>query len=134
MMVIRSFLVSSPMLSSLTLHNNKKLTNWISTKILPEKIKSFNINREPTMSNLANIRVTLKFNNSALVQKSSSPLYSNFIFNLYIVYELNNWSRNPTNNFPLKNCLFGTVKLIRNGVKIKFTYNGRRIAFDGEGM
>ena len=39
---------------------------------------------------------------------------------LYIIYELNDWSRNPTNNFPLKICLFGTVKLVRNTIKSKF--------------
>ena len=58
------------------------------------------------MSNLANGRVILKFNKSVLVQKSLSSLYSNFILNSYIVYELNTWPRNPTNNFTLKNCLF----------------------------
>ena len=31
-----------------------------------------------------------------------------------MVYELNTWPRNPTNNFTLKNCLFGTVKLTKN--------------------
>ena len=67
------------------------------------------------------------------MQKNSSLLYTNLIFNLYIVYELNSWPRNPTNNFPLKNCLFGTVKLERKGIKNKFTYNnGQGIAFDGE--
>ena len=85
------------------------------------------------MSNLANGRVNLKFSNSVLVKKSFSLLYSNFILNLYIVYELNTWPRNPANNFTLKNCLFGTVKLRRNTIKSKFTYNGRGIAFDGEG-
>ena len=54
------------------------------------------------MSSLANGRVILKFNNSVLVQKRSFSLYSSFILNLYIVYELNNTPRNPTNNFPLK--------------------------------
>ena len=54
------------------------------------------------MSNLANGRATLKFKNSALVQKCSSPLYSNFNWNWYIVCKLNKWPRNPTNNFALK--------------------------------
>ena len=85
------------------------------------------------MSNLANDRVILKFNNSVLVQKNSSSLYSNFILNLYIVHELNNWPHNPANNFPLKNCLFSIVKLVRSEIKIKFIYNGQGIAFDGEG-
>ena len=29
--------------------------------------------------------------------------------------------------------MFGTVKLVGNAIKDKFTYNGRGIAFDGEG-
>ena len=59
-------------------------------------------------------------------------MYSNIILSLNIVYELHNWPCNPTNNFPLKNCLFGTVKLARNATNSKFTYNGWIIAFDGE--
>ena len=82
------------------------------------------------MLNLANVKVLLKFSNCVLVLKSFSSLYSNFILNLYIVYDLNNWPRNPTNNFPLKNCLFVTVKLVRNTIKC---YNGPGTAFDGEG-
>ena len=116
------------MLISLILNRNKKVINWISTGVSYEKIDttliSFDTNLEPTMSNLANNRVKLKFNNSGLVQKTLSSLYSNFILNLYIVYELNTWPHNPTNNFTLKNCLFGTVKLTRNADKTKFTYNG----------
>ena len=40
--------------------------------------------------------------------------------------EFNNWPRNLTNNFPLQNCIFDTVKLVRNAIKIKteITYNG----------
>ena len=69
------------------------------------------------MTSLANGRVSLEFNNSVLVQKYFSSLYSNFSLNLYIVHELNDWSRNPTNSFTLNNCLFGTVKLTRNSDK-----------------
>ena len=54
------------------------------------------------------------------------------ILTLHIVYELNNWPRNPANNFTLKNCSFGTLKLSRNGDKSKFTYCGRGIIFDGK--
>ena len=66
--------------------------------------------------------------------KNSSLLYSNFILNLYIFYELHSSPGNLTNNFPLKNCLLGTVKLVRNPVKSKFIYNGGGIAFYGEGL
>ena len=56
------------------------------------------------MTNLANggVSLKLKFNNSVLVQKNSSLLYNNFILNLCIIYELNNWPHSPTNNFTLK--------------------------------
>ena len=86
------------------------------------------------MSYLANARVNLKFSNSVLVQKSCSSLYSNFILNLYIVWELNNWSRNPAHRFTQKSCLLGLVRLVKNAIKSKFTYNGQGIAFDGEGV
>ena len=75
------------------------------------------------MANLANCRVILKFTNSVLIQKLFSSLYSNFILNLYIVYELNNWPLHPTDNFTLKNCLFDTVNLTKNADKSKFSYN-----------
>ena len=115
-MVISIFFSFNPMLSSLTLKNTKKVTKWLLNEISSEKIKPFNTNLELTMSNLANGRVILKFSNSVLVQKSSFSLHSNFILNLYIVYEPNNWPRNCKNNFTLKNCLFVTVKLVKNAV------------------
>ena len=83
----QNLLVFVPMLSSVILDSNKKFTNWESTRISPEKIKPFDTNLEPTMPDLANARVNLKFNNSVLVQKNLSSLYSNFILNLYIVYK-----------------------------------------------
>ena len=45
---------------------------------------------------------------------------------------LKNWSRNPTNTLILNNSLFYTVKLVRNTIKRKFTYNGQGITFDGK--
>ena len=70
------------MLSSLILDSNKKATNWILTWILSAKIKPFDTNLESSMPNLANGIVILKFNNSILVQKSFSLLYSTFINSL----------------------------------------------------
>ena len=85
------------------------------------------------MPNLANGRVNLKFINTFLVQKDFSLLYSNLVLNLYIAYELNTWPHNIVSNFTLKNCLSGTVKLVKNTIKSKFIYNGQGIAFDREG-
>ena len=129
--MLSQVLVFALMLSSLILDNNKKVTNWISTGTSYEKIQPFDTNLEPTMSNLASARVIFKLNHSILVKKSSSSLYSKFI--LYIVFEFSDWTRNPTNNFPINNSLFGAVKLVRNTVKIKINYNGWEVAFDEEG-
>ena len=52
----QDFLVFAPMLSSLILDSNRKVTNWILTATSSEKIKSFNTGLEQ-MSNLANGRV-----------------------------------------------------------------------------
>ena len=80
------FLVFSSVHSSLTL-NNKNVTNWILTEVLP-KNKPFDINHKLTMSNL--------------VLKIFYSLYSNFILSLYIVYKLNNCPHKPSNNFTQK--------------------------------
>ena len=98
----QNFLVFAPILTSIIFDSNKKVTNWISSGISSKKIKLFETNLELTMFNLANGRVILKFNISVLVQKRFFALYGYFVLNLYIVYELNNWPRNSTNNFTLK--------------------------------
>ena len=84
------------MLSSLTLNN------WLYNGVSPEKLKPFDANLDLNMSNLPYSGVILKFNNSVLLQKKSNSLYSNVISSLYIVYDLNNCPRNPSNSFKLK--------------------------------
>ena len=56
----QNFLNFAPVLSSIILESNKKVTNWILSGISSEKIEPFDTNLEPTMSNLANGRVSLK--------------------------------------------------------------------------
>ena len=73
----QKFFLFAPMLSSLILDSNKKVTYWISTEISSIKIKPFDTNLEPSMSNLANARVNLKFDNSVIVQNKFFSLYSN---------------------------------------------------------
>ena len=78
----QKFLLFTPILNAPTLDNSKKVTNCISIGVSPEKIKPFDTNPAPTMTNLVNGRVSLKFNSSVLVQKDSSSLSSNLILNL----------------------------------------------------
>ena len=40
--------------------------------------------------------------------------FENRIVNVYIPYDLDSWSRNPTNNFKFRNCLFGAISIVKN--------------------
>ena len=62
--IYEHFLVFAPMLISMILESNKKVTKWISTGISSNKIKPLDTNLKLTMFNLGNDRVILKFNNS----------------------------------------------------------------------
>ena len=66
-MVIDIFSVFTPIHNSLI--TIKKVTNQISTGVSPKNIKPFDANLAPTMTNSANGRLSLKLNNSVLVQK-----------------------------------------------------------------
>ena len=53
-------------------NNNKKISNWISTEISPEKIKPFDSSFVSITPNLMNGRIILKINNYALADQNSS--------------------------------------------------------------
>ena len=55
------------------------------------------------------------------------------IVNVYIVYDLDAWSRNPTNNFKFKNCLFGATNVVKIVIKKSMGYSGYGITFDSAG-
>ena len=55
------------------------------------------------------------------------------VVNVYIVYDLDAWSRNPTNVFKLKNYLFGATNIVKNSDKGKWVYSRYGIALDGGG-
>ena len=55
------------------------------------------------------------------------------MLNVYIVYNLNAWWRNPTNNFKFKNCLFGATNIVQKSNKEKYVYSGCGITFDSAG-
>ena len=52
------------------------------------------------------------------------------MIDLHIVYELNTWSQDLNDEFILKNCLFGAVKLTKNANPSKCSCSGHRIGFD----
>ena len=55
------------------------------------------------------------------------------IVNVYIVYDIDVWPRNPTSSFKLKNCLFGATNIVKNSDKKKYVYSGYGITFDSAG-
>ena len=42
--------------------------------------------------------------------------------NIYTVYDLDAWSRNPTNDFKFRNCLLGSTDIVKNSDKEKYIY------------
>ena len=58
-------------------------------------------------------------------------LASKNVVNLFIVYELDTWSRDLNAGFFfLKYCLFGAVKLTKNADPDQYSYSGYDIGFD----
>ena len=51
------------------------------------------------------------------------------IVNVYIVYDLAAWPRNPTNNFKFKNYLFGASNIVKNSNKEKYVYSWYGMTF-----
>ena len=60
--------------------------------------------------------------------------YLTKIVNAYIVYDLDAWPKILSNNFNLKNCLFGATDIVKNGEKEKRVYSGYGKVFDGAGL
>ena len=69
-------------------------------------------------------KIVAKWISTGISNEKFKPFYTNLapiMFNL-------------ANSFLIKNCLFGTVKLVRNAIESKFIYKVQGIAFDGEGL
>ena len=73
-------------------------------------------------------RIGMKFDKDLLAVEQK--IYLMKIVNVYIVYDLDAWPRNPTNNFKFKNCLFGATTIVKNNDKEKYVYNRYGITFD----
>ena len=61
---------------------------------------------------LSEYRIGIKFDKDPLSVEQNK--YLTKIANVYIVYDLDAWTRNPTNNSKFKNCLFGATNIITN--------------------
>ena len=70
----------------------------------------------------------IKFDTDLLAVEQSNHLTR--IVNVYIVYDLDAWPRNPTNNLKFKNCLFGATSIVKNSDEEKYVYSGYGVTFD----
>ena len=80
---------------------------------------------------LSRYRIAIKFVKDPLALEQNN--YLSKIVNVYIVYDLNAWPRNPTNDFIFNNCLFGAKIIVKNSDKDKYVYRGYGITFDSAG-
>ena len=64
---------------------------------------------------LSGHKMGTKFNAYLLAVKLNNYLIK--IGNVYIVYDLDAWPRNPTNNFEFKNYLFGATSIVKIVIK-----------------
>ena len=70
----------------------------------------------------------IKFNKELSAVEQNN--YTTKIVNVYIFYDLDAWQKNPTNNFNLKNCLFGATNIVKNSDKLNWIHSGYGIIFD----
>ena len=67
---------------------------------------------------LSGYRIGINFDKISLEKKKKN--YLTKIVNVYIVYDLDVWPKYLTNNFNFKNCLFGTIYIVKNIDKEKY--------------
>ena len=73
-------------------------------------------------------RIGIKFDKDPLAVEQK--IYLTKIVNVYIVYDLDAWPRNPTNNFKFKNYLIGENNAVKNSDNETHSYIGYEITFD----
>ena len=73
----------------------------------------------------------IKFDKDSLAVEQNN--YLSKIVNLYIVYDLDAWPRNLTNNFKFINCLFGATTAVKSSDKENYMYSCYGITFDSAG-
>ena len=73
-------------------------------------------------------RIGIKSDKDPLALEQNNYLIK--IINAYIVYDLDAWTRNLSNSFRFKNCLFRITNIANNSDKEKYVYSGYGITFD----
>ena len=99
----------------------EKGTNYVltlkSNGIYNSKLKSLHTSFLHS-TNVSRYRIVIEVHKDPLAVGQNNYLAE--IINIYIVYDLDAWPRNPKNNFKLINCLFGATDIVKNSDKEKY--------------
>ena len=87
------------------------------------------ISLSPSIKWYKNLTFYLIFKRSCSKQKNATFTPPNII-NIFIVYELDTWSRDLNSDFTVKDCLFGGVKFSKNADPDKYAYTGCGVGFN----
>ena len=108
------------------------IAEWEYKGLPNEKIKppfTANHSFSPKLVWMNNSRIKIEFKGSCL-KEDKITFAPNNVVNLFIIYELNKWSQDLNAEFTLKDCLFGAVKITKNGDPDKYSYSGYGSGFD----
>ena len=78
---------------------------------------------------MKNSKTRLEFKGRCIKQGKATFTPKNVVI-VFIIYELDTWSRDLNADFTLKDCLFGAAKLTKNADPEKYTYSGYCIEFN----
>ena len=113
MMDLKTHFVYQPTLDSLELKKDKGtdyVLSWRTKGVFDSKLKRLYTAFLHSIK-LSEHRIGIKFDKDPLAVKQNN--YSTKIVNVYIVYDLHAWPRNPTNSFKIKNCLYGATNTVK---------------------
>ena len=125
--------VYQPTLDTLELKKDKGtdyVLSWKSNGVYNSKLKPLYTAFLHSIK-LSGYKMGIKFDKDPLAVEQNN--YLTKIVNVYIVYDLDAWLRNPTNNFKFKNCLFGATNIVKNSDKEKYVYSGYGITLNSGG-
>ena len=77
---------------------------------------------------LSEYTIGIKYDKEPLAVEQNNILSK--IVNIYIIYDLDDFQRNPTNSFKFKNCLIGATNVVKNSDKEKYVYSAYGTTFD----
>ena len=99
--------------------------SWESNGVCNSKLKSFQVAFLHCIK-LSRYKVGKKM--IKILQLQNKKNYASKIVNVYILYDLEAWLRNPTKNY-----LFGATTVVKSSDKENYVYSSYEITFDSAG-